>query len=431
MALSMREKHHVGREVALRYLHARKKEKGIILQEFCATTGYSPPYAAYLLRTYAKRVILGTVTLVPTRPSPWPRERKHVYGPAVVEALIWMYHLSGDLCGKRLQAAMPELLRAMGRHGTLLPDPLAVALLQMGSATMDRLLRNEKAREGNRRHAPRTKPGSLLGLIPIVTSQELSAAAPGQVEVDLVSHDGGKPAGDHCYTLTVTDRCSGWTAIVPVPSRAQVFVFNALSHVLEDLPFPVLVLHSDNGVEFINDELRRFCDAHGIHFTPRALLSLASFCPRCEVFFKARGVVRSRPYHKNDNCYVESKNWSLVRRSLGYRRFDTKDQLADLQQLETLLAQRANILQPSMALLEKVRRGSKIQKRYHAPMTPLHRLLEAPEVSDQAKARLLHQLRDIDPLALQRDIHILEARLLRKTSQDVPLETVTSKTISL
>lgn len=407
MALSMREKHHVGREVALRYLHARKKEKGIILQEFCATTGYSPPYAAYLLRTYAKRVILGTVTLVPTRPSPWPRERKHVYGPAVVEALIWMYHLSGDLCGKRLQAAMPELLRAMGRHGTLLPDPLAVSLLRMGSATMDRLLRDEKAREGNRRHAPRTKPGSLLGLIPIVTSQELSAAAPGQVEVDLVSHDGGKPAGDHCYTLTVTDRCSGWTAIVPVPSRAQVFVFNALSHVLEHLPFPVLVLHSDNGVEFINDELRRFCDAHGIHFT------------------------RSRPYHKNDNCYVESKNWSLVRRSLGYRRFDTKDQLADLQQLETLLAQRANILQPSMALLEKVRRGSKIQKREHAPMTPLHRLLEAPEVSDQAKARLLHQLRDIDPLALQRDIHILETRLLRKTSQDVPLETVTSKTISL
>ena len=407
MALSMREKHHVGREVALRYLHARRKEKGIILQEFCATTGYSPPYAAYLLRTYAKRVILGTVTLVPTRPSPWPRERKHVYGPAVVEALIWMYHLSGDLCGKRLQAAMPELLRAMGRHGTLLPDPLAVSLLRMGSATMDRLLRDEKAKEGNRRHAPRTKPGSLLGLIPIVTSQELSAAAPGQVEVDLVSHDGGKPAGDLCYTLTVTDRCSGWTAIVPVPSRAQVFVFNVLSRVLGDLPFPVLVLHSDNGVEFINDELRRFCDAHGIRFT------------------------RSRPYHKNDNCYVESKNWSLVRKSLGYRRFDTKSQLADLQQLEILLAQRANILQPSMALLEKVRTGSKIQKRYHAPMTPLHRLLEAPEVSDQAKARLLHQLRDIDPLALQRDIHILEARLLRKTSQDVPLETVTSKTISL
>ena len=146
---------------------------------------------------------------------------------------------------------------------------------------------------------------------------------------------------------------------------------------------------------------------------------------------KARGVVRSRPYHKNDNCYVESKNWTLVRRCLGYRRFDTKGQLADLQQLETLLAQRANILQPSMALLEKIRIGSKIQKRYHAPMTPLHRLLQAPEVSDQAKARLLRQLGDIDPLSLQRDIGILQARLLGKTSQDISLGAVTHPTILL
>ena len=245
-----------------------------MLQEFCATTGYSPPYAAYLLRRYAKRVILGAVTLVPTRPSPWPRERKHVYDPAVVAALVWMYHLAGELCGKRLQAAMPELLRAMARHGTALPDLLSVSLLRMGSATMDRLLREEKTRGGNRRHTPRTKPGSLLRLIPIVSFRELSAATPGYVEVDLVSHDGGKEAGDHCYTLTITDRCSGWTEIVPVPSRAQVVVFAALTSVLTHLPFPVQLLHSDNGSEFINDELRRFCDAQGIRFTPEP------FCPR-------------------------------------------------------------------------------------------------------------------------------------------------------
>src|SRR5450830_1861987 len=99
MALSMQEKQHVGREVALRYLRARKKEKGIMLQEFCATTGSSPPYAAYLLRTSAKRVILGGVTLVPTRPSPWRRQRKHVYGPALVEALVWMSTLPGSSAG--------------------------------------------------------------------------------------------------------------------------------------------------------------------------------------------------------------------------------------------------------------------------------------------------------------------------------------------
>ncbi|HEX7607846.1 MAG TPA: DDE-type integrase/transposase/recombinase [Candidatus Cryosericum sp.] len=276
MALTMQGKQHVGKEVSLRYLRARKKEKGIMLQEFCATTGYSPPYAAYLPRTYAKRVILGGTTLVPTRPSPcWHRQRKHVYGPAVVEALVWMYHLAGELCGKRLQAAIPELLHA--------------TLLHMGSATMDRLLREEKAKGGNRKHCSRTKPGSLLGLIPVVFFRELSTASPGYVEVDLVSHGGGKVAGDRCYTLTVTDRCSGWTEIVPVSSHAQAYVFAALTTALSHLPSPVLVLHSDNGSEFINDELRRFCDAHGIRFT------------------------RSRPWHKNDNCYVESKNWTLVR----------------------------------------------------------------------------------------------------------------------
>jgi hypothetical protein len=419
MALTMQEKRQVGREVALRYLRARKKEKGVMLQEFCATTGYSPPYAAYLLRTYAKRVVLGGVTLVPpsplvqgegcfpARPSPWRRQRKHMYGPAVLKALVWVYHLVGELCGKRLQAAMPDLLRALERSGTMLPDPLHAALLHIRSATMGRLLRAEKAKGRDRKHSSRTKPGSLLALIPVVSFRELSAASPGHVEVHLVSHDGGELAGDHCTTLTVTDRCSGWTEIVPVPSRAQVYIFAALTTVLSHLPFPVLVLHSEGGSEFINNELRRFCDAHGIRFT------------------------RSRPWHKNDNCYVESKNWTLVRRCLGYRRFDTEGQLTDLRQLEILLAQRANVLQPSMALQEKVRIGSRIQKRYRPPLTPLRRLLQAPEVSDQAKARLLRQLRDAGPISLQRDIGILQARLLGKGGQDTSIGAVTRLTISL
>jgi hypothetical protein len=407
MALTMEERRHVSREVSVRYVRASKKEKGVILQEYCATTGHSTPYAAYLLRTYGKRVVLEGVTLVPTRPSPWHRKRKHIYGPAVVEVLIWVYHLAGELCGKRLQAAMPELLRALERTGTLLPRVPHAALLRMSSATMDRLLREEKAKEKGRKHRPRTRPGSLLGLIPVVSFRELSAASPGSVEVDLVSHDGGKTRGDHCYTLTVTDRCSGWTEIVPVQNRAQVHVFAALSGVLSHVPFPVQLLHSDNGSEFINDELRRFCDANSIRFT------------------------RSRPWHKNDNCYVESRNWTLVRRYLGYRRFDTEEQLADLTRLETLIAVRANVLQPSMALLEKVRTGGKIQRRYLPPVTPLHRLLEAPEVTDQAKARLLRQLRDVNPVSLQRDIHLLQARLLGETSQDVSLGAVTRPVVSV
>jgi hypothetical protein len=128
---------------------------------------------------------------------------------------------------------------------------------------------------------------------------------------------------------------------------------------------------------------------------------------------------------------VASKNWTLVRRYLGYHRFDTKGQTIDLRQLKTLATRRANVLQPSMALLEKVRTGSRIQKRYWSPLTPLHRLLQAPEVSDQAKAWLLRQLKGADPISLQRNIHILQARLLGKTSQDISLGAVTRRTISL
>ena len=158
MALTMQEKRHVGREVALRYLGARRKEKGVMLQEFCATTGYSPPYAAYLLRTYARRVVLGG-DAGPHEASPWRRQRKHVVDPAVVEALVWVDHLAGELCGKRLQTAIPELLHALERSGTAVADLLRVALLHMGSATMDRLLRAEKAKGTDREHCSRVRRG--------------------------------------------------------------------------------------------------------------------------------------------------------------------------------------------------------------------------------------------------------------------------------
>jgi len=220
MALTMQERQHVGREVALRYLRARKKENGIMLREFCATTGYSPPYAAYLLRTSAKRVILGSVTLVPTRPSPWRRQRKHVVGPVVVEALVWVEHLAGELCEGRLQEAILELLRA--------------ALLHLGSATMDRLLRAEKAKGNNRKHCSRTKPGSLLALI-------LGGLLPGTLGcVSRVcrggpgGRGGGQVTGDFGWTLTVTVRTRGTTTCMwkrrTTPSSARSWGMASMTH---------------------------------------------------------------------------------------------------------------------------------------------------------------------------------------------------------
>jgi len=253
-----------------------------------------------------------------------------------------------------------------------------------------------------------TRSTPLGGRIPVQTCMDPPLDIPGvPPPVDLVGRGGGQAVGDFGWTLTVTDCTTGWTEAGAVRTKAEVYVLAALESCLRRYPHHVLSLHADNGSKFINDEPRRFCDAHGIRFT------------------------RSHPWHKNDNCTVESKNWTLVRRCLGYCRFDTKGQIIDLRQLETLLTQRANVLQPSMVLQEKVRTGSRIQKRYRPRLTPLRRLLQAPEVSDQAKARLLRQLRDVDPISLQRDIHILQTRLLGKTSQDISPGAVTRRTISL
>jgi hypothetical protein len=197
---------------------------------------------------------------------------------------------------------------------------------------VDRLLRAEKATGRDRKHCSRTKPESLLARIPVVSFRERSAASPRYVEVDLVSHDGGKAAGDHCSTLTVTDRCSGWTEIVPVSSRAQVYVFAALT--------TVLVLHSEGGSEFIGDELRRSCDPHGIRFT------------------------RSRPYQGNDNPHVEEKNNSVIRTFVGYDRHDSQAEEGLLNRLYQALHLMVNWFLPSQKLLRGVRTGRHITKVY-------------------------------------------------------------------
>jgi len=252
-----------------------------------------------------------------------------------------------------------------------------------------------------------TRSTPLRGSIPIQTCMDPPLDIPSVLAVDLVGHDGGQAVGDFGWTLTVTDRSTGWTEAVAVRTKAETYMVAALESCLHRYPGQGISLHADNGTEFKHGHLVRFCHTRGITLT------------------------RSRPYHKNDNCYVESKNWTLVRRCQGYRRFEEEGQLADLRQLEILLTQRANMLQPSIALLEKVRTGSRIQKRYHAPLTPLQRLLQAPQVSNHGKTRLLHQLNTVDPLSLQKDIGILQARLLGKTRQDISAGAVTRRSISL
>lgn len=260
-------------------------------------------------------------------------------------------------------------------------------LLVISAPTIDRLLRPYRVKLHARARST-TKPGTLLKhQIPIRTFSEWDDAIPGFVEIDLVSHDGGNLEGDVVQTLDVTDVATGWTETHAVKNKAQRWVFEALSDVITHLPFELKGIDSDNGGEFINNHLARFCKESSITFT------------------------RSRPYRKNDSCFVEQKNWSVVRRAVGYYRYDTPPELELLNELYRSLRLYTNFFQPVMKLLSKTRVGSKVIKKHDQPLTPYHRVLKHPSVSPARKHQLQKQYQELNPASLKRAISKLQDRL--------------------
>jgi hypothetical protein len=291
------------------------------------------------------------------------RCRVPFYDEKVKAALIKIWKVMDYICGKRMQPALAEMVRVLERHDELRCDPVTrTKLLQISAATIDRLLRTER-RKYELRGKARTKPGTLLKhQIPIRTFAEWDEQQPGFGEIDLVGHDGGVAAGDYCQTLDLTDIATTWTETMAVRNKAQARVFEALQKVRKNLPFPLLGLDSDNGSEFINDELLRYCQQQQISFT------------------------RSRPYRKNDSCFVEQKNYSIVRRAVGYARYDTDEQCQLLNELYSYLRLYTNFFLPTMKLKSKEREGSRVKKYYDQALTPYQRVL-AIKAGEQSKER--------------------------------------------
>src|SRR6266508_3650991 len=233
----------------------------------------------------------------------------------VVEPLRVIWATLNGPAGKRLAPFMPQIVEALERCGEIRIEPeVRNKLLRVSAATIDRILAPERRRLQVRGRSG-TKPGSLLKRqIPIRTFAEWDDARPGFCEVDLVAHDGGNPLGEFCQSLDLTCVATGWTEVGAVPNKAQRWCFEALLDIERSLPFPLLGIDSDNGSEFINHQLVRYRAERGITFT------------------------RSRPYRKNDNCFVEQKNWPVVRQQVGYGRYDTDEELAVLRGLYAHLA---------------------------------------------------------------------------------------------
>ena len=390
----MQQRQAVVAKAASRYQRSRKKEKSVILSELVELTEYSRAYARRVLRQHGQRLKPGQQSLVVDVRLRAPRGRAPCYDEKVKATLIKIWKVMDYICGKRLQPALAEMVVVLERHHELHCDPSTRAkLLRVSAATIDRLLRTER-RKYELRGKARTKPGTLLKhQIPIRTFAEWDEQQPGFGEIDLVGHDGGIAAGDYCQTLDLTDIATTWTETMAVRNKAQARVFEALQKVRKNLPFPLLGLDSDNGSEFINDELLRYCKLERISFT------------------------RSRPYRKNDSCFVEQKNYSIVRRAVGYARYDTEEQCQLLNELYSYLRLYTNFFLPTMKLKSKQRVGSRVKKRYDQALTPYQRVLQSKLVSKPKKEQLRTKYATLNPAALKRRIERVQQRLSKTTSE--------------
>ena len=295
----MAERRAVTEATAIRYTLASKRGKSRILDELCANTGWHRNHARKALKSALQPKIV-------TVRSPRPMK----YGPNVIAALTVCWTVLGMPAGKRLAPVLGELVAVLRHFGELVIDEdTAELLVSMSAATIDRRLASERAKY-HRKGRVCTKPGSLLKTqIPVRTWADWDDARPGFVEIDLVGHDGGNPAGPHAFTLTVTDIATGWTENRSVPDKTGKCVLAALNDIAAKMPFPILGVDSDNGSEFINDHLWRWCQKRQITFT------------------------RARPGNKNDGCHVEQKNWAVVRTVVGYHRYDTAAELLLLNEI--------------------------------------------------------------------------------------------------
>lgn len=360
--------------VRARYQSATGAAKRKILDEFIATTGYHEKSAIRVLNAEAK--------VIASR----ARTRAPLYDEAVRAALIVLWEVSDRICGKRLQPLLPILLPALERHGHLtLQAPIRDKLLALSAATADRLLR--APRKASHAKRPRRIEPAPKRRIRLRTFADWNEPLPGCMEMDLVAHCGTVHRGSYVHSLVLTDIASGWTECAPLVVREGGLVVETIERIRLGLPFGLRALDVDNGSEFVNDKVIDYCLGHGIELT------------------------RSRPYRKNDQAWVEQKNGAVVRKLLGYRRFEGLGAARAIARLFGASRLFVNFFQPSFKLAAKHRDGAKVTKRYHAPQTPSERLLQAKSMCLEAKDALREIGSTLDPLKLLEEIRAMQAHL--------------------
>ncbi len=369
----------------VRYRDAVRAEKGRILDEFTKVTGYHRKHALRLLNQAEE----GRVA---------PRPVRRVYDEAVREALVVLWEVSDRVCSKRLKAMLPVLLEALEHHGHLKPDEeVRKKLLGVSAATIDRLL-SETRKAVGRRKRRKSRATAAQKRVPLRTFADWDESAPGHFEADFVAHCGGSMAGQFLHTFMLTDVATGWTEGLPMLAREQSLVVEALTLLRERLPIPLLGLDTDNDSAFMNGTVIEYCEQHNIALT------------------------RSRPWHKNDQAWIEQKNGAVVRRLVGYDRHRGLAAARALGELLRVARLHVNFFQPSFKLKEKHRVGGRVTKRYFLPATPCDRMLAHPAVSGEAKRRLREERRTLDPIRLLKELRDAQASLAAIASGETQAE---------
>ena len=351
-----------------RYQASDKRGRGVLLDEYCRTTGCHRKTAVRRLAAPASR---------PVRRAGRPRR----YGPELLPVLERVWAASDHLCGKLLAPMMEPLLTALAaHHGVALAAADRAALVAASPATLDRLLRPLRRSRARPPRRPAAALSTLRRQVPLRTWSQWTGVTPGAVQGDLVLHCGESTAGFYLTTLVAVDVASSWTELQAVWGLHYHRVADGVRYVQRRFPFRVREWHSDNGSEFLNEPLLAWCRGRGIR------------------------VSRGRPYRKNDQAWVEQRNGLAVRRLVGYDRYSTQAAFTLLRQLYALLRLQLNFFRPVRKLVSKHRVGSTVRKRYDAAQTPYQRVLAAGILTTaQAHALAAHHAA-LDPIALAPDI---------------------------
>lgn len=375
------------------YQKSREKIKSIILDELQQILKMNRQYLSFLLRNTGRKVVLKNRGVVYvgeySNKNLSKRGRKKVYTEEIEKVLFKIWVISGFISSKHLCVFIrlnSDILFSHKDLKDMLSDEIKEKLLKISAATIDRLLKKYRDSWKLKKKYKTNPFSSKLKRSIQVESWFEKEKELGSLEIDLVHHCGENPTGQFIYTLTATEIKTGWTELIPLRNKAMIWSLNALREMLKNMPIKVKKIHTDNGSEFINSYVEKFCRENGIKFT------------------------RSRPYKKNDAPYVESKNWSMVRVYTGWNRYDTEEEYQILKKLTKLISLKHNLFLPQMKIIEKTRINGKVKKKYEID-TPLGRVLKIESVPEEIKQNLKNLREKIDIVKLTKGIVYLTEKL--------------------